>query len=602
MLHTSRTANSRIFVHAAATATATFVYCMMWIWQGLDLADEGFNLTNQWLIWDFPENYYFTPYWLSDYLGGFWLRIHPSGGLLWARIGWAVTMAACALTSTYLVQLSMPGRVCAFYCFATSVIVQQGTQTLITYNTLPPLLAILFLISYLHALSASGRQERILLTILAGTLLGLGPFTRLPYLLLLFLPTAFIGVHRFVLDKGSTQAYLTHKAISIASSAVAVFAFGCGLAWLQVAGKTEFFETILGRDGIDESHAINDLLRLYLLDGIKASEHFVAFFVVLIFVVVISSRNLPKRMSVFRSLVALVGIGLPLVFAGLWLSRLVWGTFLTWRVLYQTLGVSVLYGLTVSLGLLISSYRRQPSSNKLRICFLIITAVGMQIAAAAGSNVGIGNMVHGLWLGLPLVAWLPIVHMPRKIGHVRIEAGTRRTALRVALGMVSILLFVGIAHRITDPYNDSSRRWDLNTAASTGKLRQIYTTAHRATIVNETLEAIARFAEPGDQIVAYGSIPMIYFASGTVPAFGPPWIIRAGSFLSKKGIELENAGELPSIIISIRDRNWPSGNKSWPIKMMDNELPYSGHFIADFIDRNGYIEAWRNDAFVLHTH
>lgn len=75
-------------------------YQILFIFQGLDLSDEGFYATFYQQIFNDPQSVAFNfMYWLTGILGGAWYYLFPHLGLLGFRIlGVIVTSATLILT------------------------------------------------------------------------------------------------------------------------------------------------------------------------------------------------------------------------------------------------------------------------------------------------------------------------------------------------------------------------------------------------------------------------------------------------------------------------------------------------------------------------
>lgn len=68
-----------------------FIFNFILIFQGIDVTDTGFILTNQVQISNGNfENVYATMYFFSDYIGGMWLKLIDSPNILWARLGYVL--------------------------------------------------------------------------------------------------------------------------------------------------------------------------------------------------------------------------------------------------------------------------------------------------------------------------------------------------------------------------------------------------------------------------------------------------------------------------------------------------------------------------------
>jgi len=170
---------------------ATVLIHGVWIWQGLDVTDEGYNLTRQWLVIHSPENYEFGMTWLSDLVGGVWLTLVAKLGVIGARLGWVLVQALTAVVSFAVVQRFFSRPVAFLAIVATAAtLVHRGTLT-IDYNNLPAVLLMVWAGCVLFSQDATiSPLRRRSVAVVGGVLLGLAVMARFPVILALPLPLA----------------------------------------------------------------------------------------------------------------------------------------------------------------------------------------------------------------------------------------------------------------------------------------------------------------------------------------------------------------------------------------------------------------------------
>jgi hypothetical protein len=156
------------------------VYPLLFLSQGIDFTDMGFNLSNQWLLLEDAGSYVHGHlFYLSNFLGGLWLGVSQPLGLLGAKLGWAAVIYATLYASYRTLQpFGARAGLLAGLVIALLWNTRIGT-TWISYNSLTALfftLAALLLVRGLtreHGASLLG----------AGALLGAAPFVRFPNVL-----------------------------------------------------------------------------------------------------------------------------------------------------------------------------------------------------------------------------------------------------------------------------------------------------------------------------------------------------------------------------------------------------------------------------------
>ena len=129
----------------------TFFYSLIWIWQGFDVSDEGVNLTWQWLMSINAKEAPYDYMWLSNAVGGFWLNIFPSLGIIWARLGWTLLISLISVTSFLIIAPNIGPKQAVNAAIITSLILLHWMVFLIDYNTLPTFILLLSIASILKA-------------------------------------------------------------------------------------------------------------------------------------------------------------------------------------------------------------------------------------------------------------------------------------------------------------------------------------------------------------------------------------------------------------------------------------------------------------------
>jgi len=236
------------------------------------MTDEGYNLTNQSLIINGSEYYSYSMIWLSDLVGGTWLKLVGDLGLIGARLGWALIMGLTGLVSFLILKryfrpfASLP----AVLAVALASM-YHGTMT-INYNNFPALLLIgaagLLLVSQERAAS---RRRQTWFAILGGLLLGLGVMARFPLVLSLLLPFAPPIVRALLAHRMPSKSSLIRAFVSLGSAILAILT--C-LAFLHLTNhSTEYWgaiNSLLFGAPASSSHAPGNLLSLYYRTGQSA--------------------------------------------------------------------------------------------------------------------------------------------------------------------------------------------------------------------------------------------------------------------------------------------------------------------------------------------
>lgn len=263
---------------AASLFVAVFLYCAGWTWQGFDVTDEGYNLTNQWLLIEHSEAYWESgsgAVWLTDLVGGAWLQLVSGLGLIGARLGWALLTASSALVSFLVLGRYFRQGIVMCLVFATGVACYHRGTMIVNYNYLPAFLLLgataLILISTENP-PPRGRGRRTLCAALGGVLLGLGVMARVPHVLSLVFPIVPVVV-------GSLFQRRLHCKVAwrtgLVSATFALLTIGVLLLGLLVWGHLGDYLVAVKRLTIGPSlvqgHDVAYLADIYLTSGRQAA-------------------------------------------------------------------------------------------------------------------------------------------------------------------------------------------------------------------------------------------------------------------------------------------------------------------------------------------
>jgi hypothetical protein len=130
-----------------------------------------------------------------------------------------------------------------------------------------------------------------------------------------------------------------------------------------------------------------------------------------------------------------------------------------------------------------------------------------------------------------------------------------------------------------------------------------FTTAEKAKVVTELLDAMSHFTKPGDEVLAYNNIPNVHFLTQTFPWLGIAWTEMDGpEKIAAKIRQKEQTGaRLPCIVRA----TFHTYSTSWPIEVQPLNTKIRKdeprQVFAEFEQRHGYVVAWSNDFFEILT-
>ena len=158
------------------------VFLLLLVWQilltfqGLDLADTGFNITAFRFIFDDPYSVqYSMMFWLSDVCGALWMWIWPAGGLYWFKLGWVILISITFLVYYLLLLPELGKRKAIIGLSITLLFILQGGPECLNYDVFTTFGYALGIFTLYQGLIKS----RYWLILLSGFLFGISVFFKL---------------------------------------------------------------------------------------------------------------------------------------------------------------------------------------------------------------------------------------------------------------------------------------------------------------------------------------------------------------------------------------------------------------------------------------
>lgn len=547
----------------------------LWVWQGLDFLDHGYWLTAYQQFISYPEGIgdVAISSWGTLAIGYAWQSIFGGFGLVSFKLAYAVITIFSSFIAYYsLRKIFFDSRgVLLFVCFVTLTFVSKKTG-IIDYNNLT---ALFYLLGGGFIFSALSNQSRLIM-LLSGLILGFNLFIRLPNVLGVLLVTA-IWLYAYI-DNWKVRKTMRFSMFFISGYfSVIVFV----LFVMHKIGHLEYYlgglKSILGLDsGVIASHHSSNLLLWLLFRDYSLALLMGA---ICIFVSVFFIKKIVRFSNKIRwlSLFALAFIAAPI---------------LGFKHIDGWLIPGVLY--IVLLTALFFQVR-----SKDRLAALTYIALALLVLAPLGSNNGMWNAFFGMWLALPL-ALMTLYN----ISDVNFKGffAKQKEVRTMYQAFVLVILFFSFMTALISTYHDNKNRFKMTDNIVHPFLENTFTTKVRASAVQSLLRELAQYVKPGDKLLAYNKIPMIYYLTGTEPWFGDSWpmaIPREKLEALIKGKVVKNTN-FPIIVRALGDtsnREWPEANNF----IGDNyHAPGENRKLLDeFIFNHGYNEVWENKFFQI---
>jgi hypothetical protein len=175
----------------------------------------------------------------------------------------------------------------------------------------------------------------------------------------------------------------------------------------------------------------------------------------------------------------------------------------------------------------------------------------------------------------------------------------RMAGLRNATIYLTFIFILSVTYFY--PYFDRSDRAAMHYTINNEHMHGVYTTEHRARVVNELLSQSAKYVKPDDYVLAYDCIPMYYYMTDTKPFMHNTWVWLYDDAVFKQELykSLKETNTCPVVIMQKRST---IGN-NWPDNYTENYQfrPEALAYMQDFLKTYHYKEVWENDFFKMYT-
>jgi hypothetical protein len=548
---------------------------LFWAVRGLDMTDTGFMLTNQRLIFSHPENVtYWFHLWLANIVGGLVDLAFGGLGVLAHKIAaafifWATAACVFALYRSSVRRDSILVAIVVSMTFGF-----MGKINIVHYDNLSALLYVAGAALLLRAVLSRSH----LLFALSGFVLGLNVFARLPNLVGLGL--IFVPFFLNAISRDPERRMELHAKDICFFFAGAVAAASIALLTMVALGHLKYYAASLldlgNTSAIDAgSYNKGKLVRRPLFDTLYALLYGLPLAAGIVAISAVLSLFKHRWLRVASGILLSV---VTCCFAFTFIMNH-GGTRLLFRV---TSGLCYWTTLAIVLD------RR--SDIKLRLAAVL--AACLSLSLNIGSDTGIGVSSYVFFAMFPCLFAAPNAFVGCMRGMVKSNSNAYHPLAAFPLVVVSIFLGVSVHATRWMVYRDTP---DIGHTVNYPQLRGVFTSAARASALEEDLPAISRYAPPGSVLFAYDSLPLLHFAAKTRPYLGNPWPVQFSErYLDTLLRQEESRGPLPVVVLAKKNAR----NGLWP--NTDAE-PRFLKPVQSFLRRNHYKLAWESSSIEIYT-
>lgn len=575
-----------------------FLFQVIFIFQGIDLSDEGFYATFYQQIFDHPESaQYNFMFWFSGIVGGTVHKLAPWLGLWGIRLaGVLVTTSTIVLTYNLLKDYLHKGYLKLGLLLVLLFI--NNNLKMVHYNDLSALLNMAVIFFLFRGI----KQDKKGKLAIAGALVALSTFTRLPNVLCLGLALAII-VHGWW-NRRLLKAVVTDIVVFGLGFVVAAVVI---LAIMKLIGHLDIFLNSvrllskMGSGGDDSFYGPMVLIRNFLVSHIGSIKYAVIILLLLLSATI--GGNYLKRIKFYQTWMGnLVRVGAGLAIA--WL--MIRGTIQKETMLYFYVGLTLIVTVLIVFG-------RNDQDLKLLALMGLFILLSFPFSSSAGIfTVGI----YSLWLSFPIV--IDYLFSARSLtGQLTLfrqpafdQGGFTITEdqLRQMRGLVVALCIFGSLVQIWRyPFFDRHDRLAMRSSIDCRYLGGIYTTRERAQALNELMHASEPYVKEDAYLLAYQCTPMLNYMTHTIPYMrnSYPWLYDAETFRTELNKGLEETKQLPVVVMQKiktigASSNWPDPTQE-DVKEYERKNAVRNQYMNEFLTNHSYREVWSNSVFALYV-
>lgn len=573
-------------------------YQLIWIFQGIDLSDEGFLATFYQNIFTHPESVQYNfMFWLTGVIGGIWWKFFPFLGILGLRLAGIIVVTSTAYTTYLILKKHISASILLIGIFLVIINLNNDIKT-INYNNL----SALFFVIVILLLAKHLENPKTGYLFLVGLLLSLNIMVRLPNILglsLCSLPLLAPGS----LEKKSKAFFEMILGILIGFFFIYLM--------LRSTGQMDTF--------FNAFQLVREMSQAKTQNGIVGGNY--GFMKILV-----QFRSDILHSLLYTMLILGLTLAIQLSFAGYirnskmrhW-SSMALTTLLLIVVIAMILQGNMRYFSSLPLyhgagiiSTLIILHRRMP----LAIQYISFAGLLTLLFYPVGSAQGI--LTAGkfcLWISTPIaldilykgIVIKPNQYFAKKLPIITVGQNSLPEWSIIAVRksfLVTVVAF-GLFFSFRYPMFDYGSRFEMWHTIENKNLAGIGTTKSRSEAINNLLAASRNIIKPGDTLLAYDCMPLLHFLTETTPFLhnSYPWLYSTGAF--EKDLETCSSRSTHQPVL-IRQKiqtigdggGWPSEIVSgkyedWEVNKGRNEI------LNRFLIEHGYTLYWESPYFQI---
>ena len=575
-----------------------FIYQILFIFQGLDFADEGFHLTFYLQFFTHPESMVMNfMYWLTGLVGGAFLYLFPYFGILGLRVLGIIVIMLTSLTAYSLLKTHLKLFNLRIGILLVILFVNSNDLKEIYYDNISAILTVFAAFFLFKGLT----NKKLTQIILSGAFISLSMFSRLPSITLLIFLLAilydgFINNRKFIFI--IKQSFLFMGGFVLMTIAILLFMKLIGHLSLYV----ENLKIVLGWGAsAEDSHNLKQLM-INFINAYSKSLIYTALLAIFLLILSILD-NFRSSLAKFNSGIVLYVIKIAIILIFLYL--IVSNKFTYYKLLALFSGISLIVSIIIIAS---SRYNKE-------IKLLVFIGCLFLLFAPLGSAGGLyGHGRNTFWIIFPIAIDF-IFNIKSIEGRFNmLNDSSQEDSLKISISKNQLAIFkryfIGMSviaclyFAYYYPYFDMSDRVKMVSTIDNKLAKGIFTTKERAFVVNELLKESSKYVKKDDFVLAYDCIPLYHFLTETRPYMPNswPWLYLPDFFKFELNNISNKSNNLPVIIlqkVNTLSTDWPQNHNLGYLR--SNPENERDSILNDFMVINGYTKVWENIAFEIRV-
>lgn len=535
--------------------------------QGFDMCDEGWVLSAYQQIFNDPTacEYQFL-YYNTLLVGGIWNQIFGSLGYF----GFRLLGAICSTAIAYLVYLILRKDINRWCIFVGIMLFNLGYAFVFHHNWMTAFGVTLAALFLFKGLKISNKWW----VLLAGIIVGLNIFTRIPNVSMFSLVLVFIPYYLYNKDIRATFQLILFAILGV------LVGIGCEMLFMYSLGHFHIFMDSI-TSGFSAASAGDSTHSLSRTIGIYKENYYTIF----------------KQLAFFLSVPMYLYFANKLIYNEKFRKIILWGAvafyfFVIWKMAESTY---IIYGISY---LVYCVYALKHPEDK-NVIYLISIAFVILFFLPFGSDYGVGNMGPScIWIATPLT-----IGLLYKILQEQETITYRNVRIFVC---VFILALAGktIYDTSLNCYFDHGSRLK-KTARPKAVLATTYTSPQKVAQLDTLIEHLQPLVMKNDYLLCFQCISTLNYLTETRPYLGNswPWTYTA-SDMERHFIKAKET--IPTLPVIVRNKSaiasWEKPAKDWDNTSAEDQWNFNTRkieLIQEFIRDNDYSIHWENDLFQI---